>query len=686
MVALRKQEIAETGFEPPRDEIASHHLIDETRLVGGLIERAVYTEEERRRTADIARRLVHAARASDANHSGVDAFMREYGLSSDEGVILMCLAEALLRIPDAETADKFIAEKIAGGHWERHLGHSESMFVNASTWGLMLTGRIVKLRETRGHNPWDALKRLVARSGEPVIRQAMRQAVRLLGDQFVLGRSIKEAIARAASLRGARLPLLLRHARRGGENREGCRALFRALHGGDRCRRRRRRPDPPTPHADALMARPGLVGEALGAASALRARQGKAPRGRAGAAAPHAAARRRGARARHHHRRRGAGPARADARLVRAGLHASRRSRTGPAWASPCRPTASAPFPSSAGCGGFRSAAASAFPSASSRAPTGTARSSWAQERGLADYPVLTRKLHTDVSYLACMRLLLSDPGAFYAQFATHNAHTVASAFVAAGQTDFEFQRLHGMGEALYEEVSGRRQPSAALPHLCARRRARGSALLSRAPPARERRQHLVRQSPRRRRGAGRPDHPRSRRDGRARAHGAAPVQAPAAAARHLLAGAQELVRRCADGRRPRAARCVRRWSGADAPASMSGPIVDGEATVGRTQAPANVVCPHDRRERIGTVAHRDAGASRSGDRERGRTPPMAGTGSAARRGRRSSTRRRHGRARPREAHGGARARRRQDACPPRWPKCARPPICCATTPSRRAA
>ena len=135
MVALRKPEAAEPRrdeqLEPSRDEIAAHHLIDETRLVGGLIERAVYTEEERRRTADIARRLVHAARSEQENHAGVDAFMREYGLSSEEGVILMCLAEALLRIPDAETADAFIAEKIAGGKWERHLGHTESMFVNA---------------------------------------------------------------------------------------------------------------------------------------------------------------------------------------------------------------------------------------------------------------------------------------------------------------------------------------------------------------------------------------------------------------------------------------------------------------------------------------------------------------------------------------------------------------------------
>ena len=112
MVALRKSDFAGgsagEGELPPRDEIAAHFLSDETRLVGGLIERAVFTEDERRRTSDLARTLVEATRVGISKHGGVDAFMREYGLSSDEGVILMCLAEALLRIPDAETADRFI--------------------------------------------------------------------------------------------------------------------------------------------------------------------------------------------------------------------------------------------------------------------------------------------------------------------------------------------------------------------------------------------------------------------------------------------------------------------------------------------------------------------------------------------------------------------------------------------------
>jgi len=202
MVAVKPVEAedeieARARLVPPRDEIAASHLVDEHRLVDRLIERAVFSEDERRRAAELARRLATAARSGKGRQAGVDAFMREYGLSSEEGVILMCIAEALLRIPDTETADELIAEKLADGQWEKHRGHSDSLFVNASTWALMLTGQIVKMREAQGANPFDAVKRLIARSGEPVIRQAVRHAVRLLGDQFVLGRNITDAIARA---------------------------------------------------------------------------------------------------------------------------------------------------------------------------------------------------------------------------------------------------------------------------------------------------------------------------------------------------------------------------------------------------------------------------------------------------------------------------------------------------------
>ena len=128
--------------------------------------------------------------------SGIDAFLAAYDLSSREGVVLMCIAEALLRIPDTETVDRLIRDKIGSTEWEKRLGASRSMFVNASTWGLMLTGHIVNMSREEG-GPAAILKRLVARTGEPVIRQAVMTAMRILGRQFVMGRSIREALDRA---------------------------------------------------------------------------------------------------------------------------------------------------------------------------------------------------------------------------------------------------------------------------------------------------------------------------------------------------------------------------------------------------------------------------------------------------------------------------------------------------------
>ena len=130
---------------PSRDAIAQMLFADETELVRGLAQAARPSPEEARQIAELSRRLVASVRAGRRQQGGIDAFMQEYSLSSEEGVVLMCLAEALLRIPDAETQDKLIADKIGGRDWEGHLGQSESLFVNASAWGLMLTGRFVAL-------------------------------------------------------------------------------------------------------------------------------------------------------------------------------------------------------------------------------------------------------------------------------------------------------------------------------------------------------------------------------------------------------------------------------------------------------------------------------------------------------------------------------------------------------------
>src|SRR5262245_38495398 len=181
--------------------INERYLAPETDIVRGLADRARLTPDRREAVQKRALALVDAVRGAKPSGSGLDAFLREYHLGSREGVILMCLAEALLRIPDAETADRLIADKIPTGDWEDHLGDSDSLFVNASTWGLMLTGRIVDVDRAELGSVRSWFGRLTARIGEPVARSALRQAMRILGHQFVMGRTIDEALERAGGSR-----------------------------------------------------------------------------------------------------------------------------------------------------------------------------------------------------------------------------------------------------------------------------------------------------------------------------------------------------------------------------------------------------------------------------------------------------------------------------------------------------
>ena len=379
--------------------------------------------------------------------------MREYGLSSEEGILLMCLAEALLRIPDSETADRFIAEKISGGQWDRHRGHSDSLFVNASTWGLMLTGRLVKLKDAQGHNPYHALKRLVARSGEPFIRQAIRQAVRLLGDQFVFGRTIQDAVARAKSY-----------------EQSGVRFSYDMLGEAARAEADAKR------YFDRYMTAIEVIGQSAGA---LKTKHTEELIGRPSLSVKLSALHPRFEPGKEKRLSAELGPRlltllrAAEARGLAITIDAEEQDRL-----EPSLDVFASAFlnPSLAHWHGLGIAVQAygkrTIPvlrwlrrlseQTGKRIPVRLVKGAywdseikWAQERGLADYPVFTRKLNTDVSYLAAMRLMLSDPKAFYPQFATHNAHTLAAAYVAAGSTAYEFQRLHGMGEALYAQVIG---------------------------------------------------------------------------------------------------------------------------------------------------------------------------------------------------------------------------------------
>jgi RHH-type transcriptional regulator, proline utilization regulon repressor / proline dehydrogenase / delta 1-pyrroline-5-carboxylate dehydrogenase len=434
---------------PPRDEIARLHLADEAHLVAGLAEQAKNPEDKTRRISAMAAHLVRAVRANRNKHGGVDAFMHEYGLASDEGVVLMCLAEALLRIPDKNTADALIAEKIGSGRWEAHLGQSDSLFVNASTFGLMLTGRVVRLGGDRRSGPLGIFNRLVARTGEPVIRQALRQAMKILGDNFVLGRTITEALERAAPLeaRGYRFSydMLGERAKTAKDAERYCERYLGAIEAIGK--RRGRSLD----GVNALFSRPSVSVKL----SALHPRfeAGKEERLRA-ELLPRLI------------------ELAAAARRYNIGLtiDAEEQDRLdvtlGIFGAAYLHPDLDA-WP---GLGiavqayGKRAIPTlqwlKALADGRKRIPVRLVKGAywdseikWAQERGLEDYPVFTRKVHTDVSYLACVRLLLSDQAAFYPQFATHNAQSIASVHDSGANRSYELQRLQGMGEALYDEI-----------------------------------------------------------------------------------------------------------------------------------------------------------------------------------------------------------------------------------------
>jgi RHH-type proline utilization regulon transcriptional repressor/proline dehydrogenase/delta 1-pyrroline-5-carboxylate dehydrogenase len=448
-----------TATLPPRDEIAAYHLFDEPRLMGGLVERAIYTDDERRRIAELAGRLARTARGNRDKHGGIDAFMHEYGLTSEEGIILMCLAEALLRIPDKDTADALIAEKIGEGHWGKHLGASDSLFVNASTFGLMLTGRVVKFGADKGSGPTSVLKRLIARSGEPFIRQALRQAMRILADNFVLGRSIEEALRHAAPLeaRGYLFSYDMLGERAKTED-DATRYFERYLSAIEAVGKAA---PVYSGHVQALPARPSVSIKL----SAIHPRfdPGKEERldrellGRLIELA--AAARRHGLSLTVDAEEQD----RLDLTLRMFGQAFMHPEIGGwPGLGIAVQAYGKRAIPVLRWLRRLSELGKKRIPVRLVKGAYWDSEIKWAQERSLADYPVFTRKIHTDVSYLACVRLMLSDQAALFPQFATHNAHSIASACVAAAGRPFELQRLHGMGEALYDEIVGASRLNAA--------------------------------------------------------------------------------------------------------------------------------------------------------------------------------------------------------------------------------
>ncbi|WP_235953542.1 trifunctional transcriptional regulator/proline dehydrogenase/L-glutamate gamma-semialdehyde dehydrogenase [Noviherbaspirillum galbum] len=433
---------------PLRAAITAAYRREEGEAVRWLLGQASTTPAAGERIQAMARKLVQAVREKRTRASGVDALMHEFSLSSEEGVALMCLAEALLRIPDHQTADRLIADKISKGDWRKHLGESPSLFVNAATWGLLITGKLVSTNSEQGLG--SALTKLIARGGEPLIRKGVDLAMRMLGNQFVTGQTIEEALAnsRDNEKRGYRYSydMLGEAALTEDDAAKYYAAYEQAIH-------------------------------AIGHAS-----NGRGIKDGPGISVKLSALHPRYSRAQH---------ARVMSELlprlqrllllakeygIGLNIDAEEADRL---ELSLDLMEALAFDPQLAGFDGIGfvvQAYQKRCPFAIDYLVDLARRSGrkfmvrlvkgayWdaeikrAQVDGMPGFPVYTRKVHTDLSYLVCAQRLLASTDCIYPQFATHNAHTLSSIYTWAkekGVEAYEFQCLHGMGETLYDQVVG---------------------------------------------------------------------------------------------------------------------------------------------------------------------------------------------------------------------------------------
>ncbi|MFM0325353.1 trifunctional transcriptional regulator/proline dehydrogenase/L-glutamate gamma-semialdehyde dehydrogenase [Caballeronia glebae] len=432
-----------------RAAITAAYRRPEPECVPFLIGQARLPSNVSAETEKLATKLVEALRAKSSG-GGVEGLIHEFSLSSQEGVALMCLAEALLRIPDRATRDALIRDKISKGDWKSHMGQAPSLFVNAATWGLMITGKLVTTNSEAGLS--SALTRLIGRGGEPLIRKGVDMAMRLMGEQFVTGETISEALAnsRKYEARGFRYSYdMLGEAATTEEDALRYYASYeQAIHAIGKAAGGR-----------GIYEGPGISIKL----SALHPRYSRAQQERTMTELlPRVRSLAQLAR-------------RYDIGLNIDAEEADRLEISLDLLEALCFD------PELAGWNGI----GFVVQGYQKRCPfvidylIDLARRSrhrlmirlvkgayWdteikrAQVDGLEGYPVYTRKIYTDISYLACAKKLLGAPDAVYPQFATHNAFTLSAIYHLAGQNyypgQYEFQCLHGMGEPLYEEVTGR--------------------------------------------------------------------------------------------------------------------------------------------------------------------------------------------------------------------------------------
>ncbi len=418
---------------------------DEPTAVRAILSASPLKAETRQAVVDDAIALVEHARRSQKKQGVVESFLQEFSLGTREGLALMCLAEALLRTPDEDTRDRLIAEKIGSADWASHLGQSDSLFVNASTWGLMLTGKLVDADEQAKTDLPGFLTRVAGRLGEPVIRRAVAAAVRIMGEQFVVGRTIEAALKRS--------------------NKEGWLCSFDMLGEGARTSADAERYE--KIYADAITA----VGNTA---------KGQGPEVGHGVSVKLSALSPR-YEATHEDRvwdelyprilRLARIAAAADINFT---MDAEEADRLALSLKLLDRLAHEPELGSWTGLGLAVQAYQKRGPEVIARVAE-LARTSgrrlmvrlvkgayWdteikrAQVMGRTDYPVFTTKAATDLNYLVCARAMIDAAPHLYAQFATHNAHSLAAVHRMAREADvkIEYQRLHGMGEALYEAAA----------------------------------------------------------------------------------------------------------------------------------------------------------------------------------------------------------------------------------------
>jgi len=425
------------------DRIDAFKYQDEAETCRALLARAPLNPEERRLVERDAAAMVRAARKSAEKQGVVESFLQQFSLGTREGLALMCLAEALLRTPDAETRDRLIAEKIGSADWASHLGQSDSLFVNASTWGLMLTGKLIDVDEEAKSDLGGWLKRLTARVGEPVIRQAVGAAVKMMGEQFVLGRTIEAALQRA--------------------KKEGYTCSFDMLGEGARTAADAARYE--TIYADAIEA----VGRARPTGTAPEDGHGVSVK--LSALCPRYEAvqekrvwdelyprvKRLALIAAKHDLNFAIDAEEAD-RLVLSLKMIERLVREPQLghWTGLGVVVQTYQKRGLAVIEGLQRLAEDSGRRIMVRLVKGAYWDSEikkAQVAGRPGYPVFTTKPATDLSYLVCADALIAASPSLYPQFATHNAHTLAAVRLMAARRNvrIEHQRLHGMGEALYK-------------------------------------------------------------------------------------------------------------------------------------------------------------------------------------------------------------------------------------------